>query len=100
MTRRSELWLSLLLAAVPAVCQVTGTLSGSVQDASGAGVPNATVNVLLPGGNAPVLTGKTTGEGLFSFTGVRPGTFDVSVEAKGFATAIQRAVVVDPIRET
>lgn len=80
--------------------QVTGTLSGSVVDASGAAIPNAQVKLLLPGGSAPVLSGKTTTEGLYSFIGVRPGTYDVNIDAAGFVSAVRHEVKIEPIRET
>jgi hypothetical protein len=83
-----------------AFSQVTGGLSGSAIDASGAAVPNAVVDVLLTGGTVPVFSGRTTTEGLFSFIGVRPGVFDVSVRADGFMTFVRRGVQIDPIRET
>ncbi|HLK68364.1 MAG TPA: TonB-dependent receptor [Bryobacteraceae bacterium] len=80
--------------------QVNGTLSGSVVDASGAAVPNAQVKLLLPGGTTPVISGKTTNEGLYSFIGVRPGTYDINVDAAGFVTAVRKEIRVDPVRET
>ena len=88
------------LLASPALAQVTGSLSGSVVDASGAAVPNAQVKILLPAGNAPILSATTTNEGLYSFIGVRPGTYDVTVDAKGFVTSTLHDVRVGPIRET
>src|SRR5579864_9432501 len=101
MGHRTLVALSLsLLLTVPAFTQVNGSLSGSVVDASGAAVPNAQVKILLPGGAAPVLSATTTGEGLYSFIGVRPGTYDVTVDAKGFVTGTLREVRVEPIRET
>jgi hypothetical protein len=89
-----------LLASSLAFAQVTGTLSGSVVDPSGAAVPSATVSVLVPGGKTPILAGKTTTEGHFTFTGVRPGTFDISVDAAGFGSAAVHDIKVEPIRET
>src|SRR4051812_12791394 len=99
---QKRLWIGLLslITAPVAFCQVSGALSGSVVDASGAGVPNAQVKVLLPEGKSPVISGKTTNEGNYSFIGVRPGTYDVSVEATGFITAVRHEIRVEPIRET
>src|SRR6185369_4213137 len=80
--------------------QVTGRIAGSVTDSSGAAVPDAVVNLLLAGGAKPVLTTVTTPEGLYSFTNVRPESYDMSVEAKGFLKYTLRGVRVDPARET
>src|SRR5262245_49535725 len=64
--------------------QVTGRITGSVTDSSGLPIPNAAVSLLLAGGVRPVLTTVTTPEGLYSFTNVRPETYDLTVEASGF----------------
>src|SRR5437867_8493956 len=90
--------LTLLAGSVSA--QVTGRISGSVTDSSGAAVPGATVNLLLPGGSKPILTTVTTSEGLFSVTNVRPESYDLTVDAKGFLKYTLRGVKVDPARET
>ena len=92
----------ILLSVLSASCfaQVTGRLSGSVTDASGAAVPNATVNLLLAGGAKPLLSTVTTADGLFTFTNVRPELYDLSIESKGFLTYTLRNVKVDPARET
>lgn len=88
------------MAAGSCFAQVGGRLTGSVTDASGAAVPNAAVNLLLPGGRKPVLATVTTGDGLFGFTGVRPTTYDLTVESKGFLKYSLRGVKIDPARET
>jgi hypothetical protein len=80
--------------------QVTGRLSGSVVDASGASIPGASVNVFVAGGKEPVLSGSTNEAGLFVFTAVRPETYDVAVEAAGFNRSLVRQVKVAPGQET
>ncbi len=86
---------------LPAVqAQVAGKLSGSVVDQTGAVVPGATVNVYVPGGKTPVLTGSTNEAGLFTFMAVQAGSYDVSVEAAGFAKVMVRQVKVQPLQET
>ncbi len=87
------------LVATPGWSQVTGRLTGSVTDASGAAIPNVTVSLLLPGGAKPLLSTTTTSEGLFSFTGVRPTAYDLTVQADGFLTYHLRGVKIDPARE-
>jgi hypothetical protein len=91
---------ALLLAAIPLFAQVGGRIAGSVVDATGASVPQATVKVFLAGGKDPVLTGTTNTDGLFAFVAVRPETYELSVEAKGFATVRMKDVGVSPLQET
>src|SRR5258705_11843325 len=91
---------SFVLFVASGFAQVTGRLSGSVTDSSGAAIPSATVNLLLAGGAKPVLSTVTTPEGLFSFTNVRPEKYDLTVDSKGFLKYSLRGVTVNPGRET
>ncbi len=94
-------WVLIHMAwAGAASAQVTGRLSGSVSDPSGAAVPGAVVQLLLPDGAQPVLTAATTTEGLFSMIGVPPGAYQVVVEATGFRKHTERGVVIRPGQET
>lgn len=92
--------LILVLTATGSMAQVAGRLSGSVVDQTGAAIPKATVNVYIPGGKEPVLTGRTTDAGLFILIAVRPDKYDVAVEAQGFMRVVLREVKVDPAQET
>src|SRR5437762_2392557 len=92
--------LAALLAATSLFGQVAGRLSGSVVDQTGAAIPGATVNVYVPGGKEPLLSATTNEAGLFSFIAVRPDTYDVAVESKGFTKSLLRQVKVAPIQET
>ncbi len=80
--------------------QNNGTLSGSVIDGTGALVPNAAVELQLPGGGASILQTKTGAEGVFSIPAVKPGTYDLTVEASGFQKVTLSNVHVDPGRES
>jgi hypothetical protein len=93
------LFLILTLAA-GGFAQVAGQLVGSVVDQSGAAIPGATVSLLLPGGERPILSTTTSADGFFTFSNVRPETYDVTVEGAGFRKQLLRAVKVDPARET
>jgi hypothetical protein len=97
-----HLLLIICLLAIPLslIAQFSGRLSGAVVDATGSVIPNAEVNLYLSGGFKPLLSATTTAEGRYTFIGVRPATYDLTVEAAGFAKATLRGVVVDPGRET
>src|SRR3954469_18459973 len=88
------------LAATFLHAQVAGRLSGVVVDQSGAAVPGAFVNVFITGGKEPVLKGQSNETGQFSFATVRPESYDVSVEARGFTRVLVREVKVAPVQET
>jgi hypothetical protein len=99
--KRLCLGIALLLAVSPVLLgQVAGSLSGSVVDASGAPIAGATIHVYLAGGNEALFTTKTAWGGLFTFAAVRPGLYDISAEATGFARHVTRGVNVAPIKET
>src|SRR5258707_1778148 len=74
--------------------QVTGaTLSGLVTDEQGSPVPDANVKIknLGTGVSREV---ETNSDGLYSAPNLIPGSYDVTVSAKGFQTAVQRAVTL------
>ena len=62
-----------------------GQISGSVVDASGAVVPNASVKAKNVDTGAMRIS-TTTGAGVYVIPDLRPGTYEVTVESKGFAT--------------
>jgi hypothetical protein len=63
-----------LLSLAPLQAQNNGTLTGSVVDQTGAAVPNAPVELLLPGGVSAILRTTTGADGSFSISTVKPGT--------------------------
>jgi len=91
--------LLVLLPVVPLHAQNNGTLTGSVLDQSNAAVPNAPIELLLPGGSSAILRTKTGGDGSFSISAVKPGTYELSIEVAGFTKATVTNVVVDPGKE-
>jgi hypothetical protein len=90
----------LLLFSSFAIAQVTGRLTGSVIDPSGAAVPKATVNLMLHGGKRALLATLTASDGVFAIESIRPEFYDISVEAQGFQTARLENVKIDPARST
>ena len=76
-----------------------GQLSGKVLDPSGATVPAAQLT-LNQGTTGATLNATTNATGQYVFPSVLPGTYKLSVEAKGFARAILDGVVVYTGRTT
>ena len=78
-----------------AIAQVTtGSILGTVRDASGAVVPGATVTV-TDTGKGTTSAKQTDTEGNYSVPYLLPGTYNISVEMKGFKRSIQNNVVLD-----
>lgn len=86
----------LVCASVPTTRAqtITATLTGTVSDQSGAVVPNASISVVS------IATGQkksttTDGEGRFIVTFLKPGEYNVTVEAGGFATSTRRSLILE-----
>jgi len=86
-----------LCVAVPfAYAQETsGTISGSVLDASGAGVPGVSVSITALDRNVELRKVKTDTIGNYSAPLLPVGKYSVSVEAKGFKKAVQKDIVLN-----
>jgi hypothetical protein len=72
--------------------QLTGTLSGTTTDSSGAVVANAKVT-MKNDLNGDIRTTISNVSGYFSITAIQPGTYTVTVEASGFKVWKQEGVV-------
>src|SRR5580658_6065815 len=68
-------------------------LRGVVSDPSGAVVHNATVTITETGTNISSV-GHTDDKGEYFFTGLRPSTYTVKVQASGFRTEERTGVVL------
>jgi hypothetical protein len=76
--------LILFLFSAPLWAQVTsGTMTGQVQDASGAVISGASVTISNPS-NGLTRTVTTSESGEFVAPNLLPGTYDITVELKGF----------------
>ncbi len=73
----------------------TATLGGVVTDTSGAVVPSATVE-LKNEKTGDVRRSQSNGSGVFSFSAVPVGDYDLSVNAKGFNARQQTGIHLDP----
>jgi hypothetical protein len=83
-----------LLGGVAVYAQVSGaTLSGTVSDASGSAVPNATVSIK---NNATGITHDITTDpaGFYSVPNLPPAVYDVKTTASGFSTQTQSGITL------
>jgi hypothetical protein len=70
--------------AVVAYAQVdTGSISGTVKDAGGSVIVDATVTITDPSSGASVTT-KTNQDGFYTIVDLKPGTYSVATAAPGF----------------
>ncbi|MGP8225373.1 MAG: carboxypeptidase regulatory-like domain-containing protein, partial [Terracidiphilus sp.] len=81
----------------PAQSGTSGAISGTVLDASGAALPDATVTAAEIDTKA-TRTVRTDSNGRFLFSQVNPGTYTVTVRAAGFAEQASRPVAVEVSR--
>jgi Carboxypeptidase regulatory-like domain/TonB dependent receptor len=84
-----------LLCGSPLHAQVdTGTVLGTVTDASGAPISGASVTLTNEGTSA-ALTTTTGGDGSYKFTPVKIGTYSIKATYQGFQTVTQKSVQVN-----
>ena len=83
-----------MIFSVPAHTQVAGaTLSGTLTDPSGSGVPNATVSIknTATGIARAVATDET---GFYSVPNLTPGVYEVTFSAEGFSTKVETGITL------
>lgn len=92
--RKTALTLMAVAMLAPRLnAQLTGQISGSIVDPSGAAVPNAIVE-LRNAGTAQTRQSSTDGTGLFIVTELLPGTYNLKVAAAGFSAFEQTGLVL------
>ncbi len=74
----------------------TGAISGTVTDASGAVVPDATVTATAVDTNVKTIR-TTTGAGDYDITPLMPGNYSLTVTAPGFETFVQQNITVNAL---
>ncbi len=85
----------LLVQSRPALSQVDeGAITGTVQDSSGAVVPNADVT-LVNKDQGTTLQTKTSSSGGYTFSPVRIGHYTLTVTSAGFARTTQTNITVN-----
>jgi hypothetical protein len=90
--------MALLVVPALAQAQTTGTMCGTVTDASGAPVPGVTVTMTRDAKTPNVVT-TTRATGDFMFSSVPVGTYTLSFQLSGFKKAVRPGVVVQATRE-
>ncbi|HZD44924.1 MAG TPA: carboxypeptidase-like regulatory domain-containing protein, partial [Acidobacteriaceae bacterium] len=94
--RKTVFFLALLfLVTSTALCQLTtADILGTVTDASGAVVPNATVTLTNLGTNVTRVA-QTGGSGDYTFTLLPVGHYSIAVKATGFQATITKDLSVE-----
>lgn len=86
----------LALVALPIWGQTNNSsISGTVTDVTGAVVPNAIVKVESQATGAMLLA-HTNANGIYVITNLQPGSYTVSITAKGFQSVTEKDTEVDP----
>ncbi|HET7288486.1 MAG TPA: carboxypeptidase-like regulatory domain-containing protein, partial [Pyrinomonadaceae bacterium] len=86
--------ISMLAFAMQAKSQtITGSISGTVTDATGGVIPSATVT-LASDKTGQTRTAATNGEGRFNFAALQPGTYWLKIEQQGFQSFEQRNIIL------
>jgi len=83
-----------LLATSTALGQSTSTLQGTVTDAKGAVLPNATV-VVRNRSTSSERTTQTDSDGNYQLAALRPGVYSVEVRVQGFKTQVADSVTLE-----
>jgi len=93
---RKFLFISLSLLAFAGFCfaqGVTGTILGTIDDSSGAGVPNASVTVTNQDTNQSLKV-PTGDQGNYIASHLPPGRYRVTAKASGFRDAVSDGNIV------
>src|SRR5215469_10102155 len=72
-----------------------GSLTGIVHDSAGAVIPAAALKVVNPSTMQDFST-ETNEVGSYTFSTLPPGTYNLTISAKGFRTLTQRDIVITP----
>ena len=91
-------FLVILLTALsaPLLAQnISGTITGTARDSSGAVIPNATVLITNSDQNTIVFTGKTNSAGQYTAPFLPVGNYSVAVDAPGFKKAQHTGIKLD-----
>lgn len=85
---------TLLLGVVPAPCATSGSIIGVIRDPNRATIPNARL-AIIERQLHNIFTTQTNSHGLYSFPNLPAGTYDLVVEATGFASSRKESIKID-----
>src|SRR5438309_1966042 len=85
-----------LVMASPTYAQVTGTVTGVVQDAQAGRIPGANVTLTSETKGTKLPDAITTPNGDYTFVNVAPDTYTVQVTMSGFKTVTRSGIAVAP----
>src|SRR5215217_5156523 len=88
------LLIAVFLATSTALAQSTSTLQGTVTDAKGAVLPNATV-VVRNRSTSSERTTQTDSDGYYQLAALPPGVYSVEVRVQGFKTGVADQVTLE-----
>ncbi|MEK6397799.1 MAG: carboxypeptidase regulatory-like domain-containing protein, partial [Terriglobus sp.] len=91
---RAAVLLPIALSATMVAQDVSGSISGTVRDASGAVIPGATVKLTNTDRNLVVRTLTTNGSGIYSATALPLGNYSVEISASNFGTKTTTGIVL------
>ena len=77
---------------IPAAAQAQGSITGTVQDTSGAVLPGVTVEAASPDLIEKVRTAVTDGTGQYRFENLRPSTYSVTFTLPGFSSVKREGI--------
>ncbi|HEY3937187.1 MAG TPA: TonB-dependent receptor [Bryobacteraceae bacterium] len=78
---------------MPVTAQYRASLQGTVTDAQGAVVPDASVTLTSRETNI-AKSATTSGSGVYAISGLAPGSYDITVEKQGFAKKTLTGIVI------
>ncbi|MBL0271263.1 MAG: TonB-dependent receptor [Chitinophagaceae bacterium] len=85
----------LLLAAIPAIAQQQGKLSGKITDPANAPLASVTISLLKAKDSTLVKTAVTSKEGVYVFENIPPGTYLLQASSAGMERRYSDAVIVN-----
>jgi hypothetical protein len=80
------------LTAGASFAQFSGSISGTIHDATGAAVPKATIQI-VDVANHVTHDSVSDADGNFTVISLAPGSYEVSAEAPGFAKAVETIIL-------